>query len=511
MPRILTLAIALTTFVPLLGAPRAVRAQFDSLLPLRDWTSSDGKKIKAELLGFQENQAQLRMENGQRVLVPEERFALPDQAELVRARLLNHYRVNLAEGINTQFISSMEIPESRANEGVVSHISMGPNRFTMGIMVFGLDFDMGDYNQVDFADGTGGTFSFPYKDNEVTRVGNPPNVKTRVVVSVLKVHNMELVPLLDTGLENGKLKISVSRSGKNTIDLKLSEEERAGLRDVLHGFKKAQKLVKAGVLAEARLDTQTFGAAGQSPEASMATAPNALLLEEEEAALERFRSNQGQGRFGDMTWTPQDAGGKPELVRGLGWIGSGAVIRTASGEVKKVPFEELDSGGQRALFDERLKELAGKEPTKKAKWSYYYPEGWDDRRVDYSNCLFFATTSDNKKPWLFLHAYSGGLRGEPLTHATITGGVLEKAYKIEVSPAASRIVNSPNAIFTITNQLLSQSDAQQVVEQMKGSPSLQLGIGAKATGFGVPLKEEEQHASREAVDLYHWASVMSGK
>lgn len=105
-------------------------AQLDTvLLPMREWTSIDGKTIRAEMLGFEGDGVRLRLDGGQRTLVPVARLSPQDRAELVRVRFRDDYRFEPGEAAKTNYYYSRLTPKDGGHKGVVALISVGPGRF----------------------------------------------------------------------------------------------------------------------------------------------------------------------------------------------------------------------------------------------------------------------------------------------------------------------------------------------------------------------------------------------
>lgn len=56
-------------------------------MPERDWTSADGRVLRASLLGFERGEGQFRTPEGRRFAIPDDRLALRDQLAVFIARL----------------------------------------------------------------------------------------------------------------------------------------------------------------------------------------------------------------------------------------------------------------------------------------------------------------------------------------------------------------------------------------------------------------------------------------
>lgn len=262
---------------------------------MRQWTSNEGKMIEAELLGFDASQAQLRMPNGQRVLVPDERFSPVDQAELVRARLRHECWSTTKAAARTDYFYSLKTPENRRNDLITGYVSFGPNQFTFGLMIPSRSVNLRTYDRITYDDGEGAKYDHDYKPEDVVRWGEASRETTRVTTVLNATYGMSLVPILRKGLVSSRLLITASRAGLEPAVIKISPEEQKALLDILNMFVRAQVLVKSGVMRREPLADQVFQT---DPSATGVAAPSPT----EDAALQRFRASRGGGRFGKITW-----------------------------------------------------------------------------------------------------------------------------------------------------------------------------------------------------------------
>ncbi|MCB1210363.1 MAG: hypothetical protein KDK97_13600, partial [Verrucomicrobiales bacterium] len=292
-------------------------AQNRALLPLREWTSSEGARLKAELIGFEGDGALLRYEDGRRVTVPEERFSPLDRAELVRARLLNLHWERFVDSLGTSFFQSYKIPEQRAGKEMATVLSFGPNRFSLAIYLITSKIDWRKFDQVICDDGSGRVQIYAFKPDDVSIYGEGTSLRTRVVVTIQPGRNEAFIPIL----KDLVVKKQVSFKAHSTVDGKseviaLSPDETAALGEMLAVYEKAAALVREGVIQRAPLQQQTFGAPA-APSAGTVPGPS-VAGGVGEAELAKYKNQRMDSRLGEITWTPP--GGAAEKVEGLGWI-----------------------------------------------------------------------------------------------------------------------------------------------------------------------------------------------
>lgn len=100
----------------------------DSLVPIQDWTSADGKVIHAELTKFEVGVAQFRTKEGRHYSIPDERFSVRDQATILIAQITAQFDVSYAADINTEFFYSRQVPENRRRDKINAYLGFGPKR-----------------------------------------------------------------------------------------------------------------------------------------------------------------------------------------------------------------------------------------------------------------------------------------------------------------------------------------------------------------------------------------------
>jgi hypothetical protein len=466
---------------------------------MRQWVSNEGKKIEAELLGFDATQAQLRMPNGQRVSVPDERFSPVDQAELVRARLRHECWSTTKAATRTDFFYSLKTPENRRNDLITGYVSFGPDQFTFGLMIPSRSLNLRTYDRITYDDGEGATYEHDYKPEDVVRWGEASRETTRVTTVLNATYGMSLVPILRKGLVSGRLLITASRAGLEPAVIKISPEEQKALLDILNVFARAQVLVKSGVMKRAPLGDQVFQA---DPSAAVvaATSPS------EDAALQRFRASRGGGRFGKITWKSASSG-TPVSVDGLGWIRADVVVRTPDGEVQRVPFSEIDADNQKKIFRQRLSDFAGSKPTSRGDYDFYYAKERQQSLHAYVQGLIFAQQKATGKPFLYAQGNSTRLRGAPITQLTLRGDAIKQALVIPVDVKETKRHTEGKTIWSVSGTWLN-SGQRDIATGLAQSQAILLEIKSAEDSSSLTMEDEHLQSTLEAVCLYLWALII---
>ncbi|GEM_PF-1468691 len=78
-------------------------SQDAELIPMRDWTSDEGKLLRASLIGFEKGQGQFRTPEGRRFVIADERLSMRDQVAIPTVRLNSQLVLSHSADNNTDF------------------------------------------------------------------------------------------------------------------------------------------------------------------------------------------------------------------------------------------------------------------------------------------------------------------------------------------------------------------------------------------------------------------------
>jgi len=471
-------------------------AQVGPLLEPRDWTSDDGNTIRASLLSYDGSEAELRLENGARVKIPESRFSTQDQAELVRAYINANSWSKLPPPQSTRYYYSPKTSEHDTHEKIVAQMSFGPGRFSYGLKVHSTKINLNEYNRLTFDDGSGKTFHLNYKPAEVATWGDKDRPTTRVVAAIQAENNLQLVPILKKGLNSGKLTIYASNQGGPPRYIDLSRDEIEALDDLFRLFVKALPLVQTGVIKEELLEKQNFSS-GSAPTPGR-------MSDTDDSSLQRFKSSQGGGRFGEITWTP--ANGQATPVRGLGWIDQFVVIRTADDEVKKVAFTEIDDVNQKKILEARLDDLAGARPPTDNHWTSYYAKELEGNQTTYSQGFVFKRAAQSGSPHLFVQTYATKFEGKPISRFVISGDTQPDSFT--VLNDSTKTVTGDKTSWSVASQQITGA-ALSKIGGLAGSKSIKIVVYSGDDFTTIILRNERLTPSSEAISCYLWADEMA--
>lgn len=473
-------------------------AQNRVLLPLREWTSSEGARLQAELVGFEGDNALLRYEDGRRVTVAEERFSPIDRAELVRARLINLHWENFAESIGTSFFYSYRLPQDRSRKEIATSLAFGPKRFNFSILLLTGKTDLRKFDQIICKDQTGRSFTNPYKPEDIAMYGAEPNLMTRVVLSVMPGRNEAILPILKDLIAAKRVTFFAhSTIGGQTEEIALSPDEIAAMAEMLAVYEKAAPLVREGVIQRAPLQQQTFGAPTAVPAASASTAEAAVA----ETELAKFKGQRMDSRLGEILWTPP--GADPEKVEGLGWIRTSVVVRKKDGTVVAIPFREMDSASKERILAERIKQHSGKEPGESEVWWYHYPKDWDNNQRDFHQAFTFARHKVRDDPQLFARFYTSRFKGALIDHLYIQPVAGGDLIKIPVEGRLTRRYQGSKDMYSILTVRLDPKHAVEILKLIN-APKMMVRLSSTANSADIVVADEYWAASREAMALYSW-------
>ena len=463
----------------------------DSLVPIQDWTSADGKVIHAELTKFEAGTAQFRTKEGRRYSIPDEKFSLPDQATILIARITDQFEVSYAADINTEFFYSRQVSENRRRDKINAYLGFGPKRFNLGIFIPSDDIDLRKFNEIQVNASDNQSFSYPIDDNSITSSGTDTSLWTRVRIDIRPGRNEAILPVLNTGLADNSLTFLAKGKG---IEEKFepSESERNALREVVQIYTQTAKLVNAGFIKLELLSSQKPNGAP----------PSSPVESGDDDPLQPFREQLSQNKYGTLQWSGPGGNGSTE-VAGLGYLGTDVVIRTASNEVKRIPFSELDASSRKRIYEQRVEEVYGKNPLKLDSGDIrYFPPDWDTTRMIYCEGFVFSILNGDR-PALVLNAWTGTFEGIPLTEILVRGSDQERSFRVPCEPAESRKRQRGDQIYTTTFLYLNSAETEKAKELIS-SESIELRLNAEAKSTSLSLKEDELINSREAIALYFW-------
>lgn len=481
------------------------------MLPMREWSSADGKTIRAELLGFEGSGVRLRLEGGQRALVPEDRLSPPDRAELVRVRFRELYWTEPGDASNTNYYYYSKLtPAGKGHEGIVGLISVGPNRFLFELKIHSKTIDLRRYERIDLLASDGQSISYRYPPQQAVAWGKAPDETTRVVIQAAAADQTGILPVLQAGLrDGGALALAAFGNGQST-PLLMTDAERRALSDLVAVYLAAQPLLREGIIQAAPLDGQDFAkaktASGPPPPTSSAppSGGNAVELSPEESAeLARLSSGRGGGRLGEIGWMPEKGAAQP--VRGLGWIRNLVAIRPADGEVRLVPFAEIAPDVRKKLLSQRLKDFSGARPPSTPHGVLHFLEGWSKHQQENSQGLVFCLDTTGA-PHLVVQGVTTKFKGKPISEIAIRGNSARDFIAVPIPAGASRTIDGN---WSLATTRLGPALAQEV-SKLAESHSLDIRIssGSDATTFA--LTGDHLVVTLEALRCYEWALLADG-
>jgi hypothetical protein len=478
---------------------------------MRDWMSSDGRKIRAELMGFEEGSIRLRVEGGQRAVVPVERLSAGDRAELIRFRFSEHYWSESGEAANTRYYYSRQTLSGKTHEGVVALISIGPKRFLFELKVHSATFDLKNYSRLRLQI-PGSDHPFGYTGEQVAAWRSGPLNVSRVVVQIPPEDPSGLLPFLKAGLgEGGSLSISAVSDTAGTVDLPISPEERSALADLLSVFLDAQPLVTEGTMKKEPLDGQTFLASVPEPGTAPVMGASPLvgagfdLLPEETEMLGRLRTTRGGGRLGEVRWTPE--GGEPSALAALGWARNRVIVRIPDTELRLVPFSEIDGASRTRALEQRLREFSGPRPVDGPQGTLYFPPGWSDHKREHSQGLVFGRRKRSGEPFLLVQAVANRFGGRPITGIAIRGNAAPGFIPVEIDGAANRVRHAGGEPWSLASMPVETEIARKMAP-LADSHALDIQILSGEEVMTFPLVGDHLLVSLEALRCYEWATLI---
>lgn len=469
----------------LFGSP-GVFSQESILIPERDWTSSDGKTIRAALIGFEEGQGRFRTPEGRRFLIPDDRFSLRDQVPVFVARLETQLELSHSKDINTDFYYSKHIPRNRRNDKIYTYLGFGPDRFNLGIFLNHPSLDFFQFEEVAVLGPKDKELAiYPLRDSDMGAFTVNGERRTRVRLSIHAGRNEEIAEAVEEALAANQLRFVARGKGVEEI-FPVDESEANGLRETLALFRQAAHLINEGFLKRERIAEQSFSSTESAP-ASPATGKD---------PLEPFRNSLSQKKYGTLDWNGQ-------TVDGVGYLETQVVIRTKEGNLRKVPFTEISPEGRKRLVDARIEDAFGDSQYRyDSGTTVYYHPGWDENRLLYSQAILLVLHSDGNT-YLRANAWTSRLEGKPVERILVRGDQQETPFPIACNPNESRERKRQSGTYTTVSAYLDSRERESAFDLL-ASTSIEFRIQSGGQNVSVSLKEDELHITREAIALFQW-------
>lgn len=485
----------MSPFIPILGFTLALLltiplpAQDQTLVPERDWTSADGKVLRASLVGFEKGQGQFRSPEGRRFVIPDDRLSLRDQVEVFVARLQTQFDESHSADINTDFYYSKHIPASRRFEKHYSYVAFGPGRFNLAIALIDPGVDFSQFKEIAVRGAKDvPEVVYPLRETDIRRFTRNEAEQVYARISFVTGQNEEMLQAIEAALSASALTF-VARGGNAAEQvLVFDEPESNGLREALTAYRQASKLVQEGFLKRDRLVNQTLEAVGKASPAEVGGDP-----------LEPFRKSLSQKKYGALQW-------KDEVVEGLGFLGTDVVVRRSNGEIARAPFAEISEDGRQRLFEKRQEEAFGDSKHEyRAGVTVFLPRDWDSRRMDYSRSILLTLNQKGEyMPRLF--AWAGNMNGTPVKEIFVRGDIQEVPFLIATRPGDSytrdRTDGTQN---TLVGTYLNTKDSEAAFGLI-GSTSIQFRLRSDQNqDVSVTLEDDELAATLESIALFQWS------
>jgi hypothetical protein len=480
------------------GSDTAV-AQEAELIPMRDWTSDDGKVLRASLVGFEKGQGQFRTPEGRRFVIGDERLSMRDRVAILTARMNSQLELSYSADINTDFYYSKHIPASRRWEKAYSFLGFGPGRFNLGIALIEPSLDASPYKEV-VVRGSGGAPDAVYvlRESDIRRYTRDGKEHAYARLSLPCAEDEAVLKTIEDGLTADSLTFVARGGGAAEHVYELDEPERNGLRETVAIYRQATKLIAEGFLKRARLADQTAEATGQNAVAATANVANAARPVAGDP-LEPFRKGLAQSKYGTLQWGA-------DAVDGVGFLGAEVVVRRRDGELARAPFAEFSEAGRQHLFEKRLEEAFGKARHEySAGVTVFLHPDWDSQRMSYSRSILLTRNSDGNYA-LRLFAWVANTNLTPVKEVFLRGDQQERPFVVGCRAGESYTrERTDGALNTLVGTYLNDEDSGKV-RALQGSRSIQLRVRSDQNqDVSVTMQEDELNVTLEAIALFQWA------
>lgn len=469
----------LSVFVFLAAAGPILHAQ--ALLPAQDWTSNDGKKLRAELLRFDGENAMLRMANGNVFSIPDSRFDRESQAILLNARLYSGFRETYSAVLNANFFYSNQLAEDDWVGRCYGYIGADSEKVWLRLAIYLTGEQLSRSNAL-VIEGEGAPARIEYDIDDIEYGESKRRRYEHVDISLTKVP--EAVTLFESPDD---LMFFFENSEGAKIPHPLSEEERLGLNELAVHFRKAKNLAEDKALWTA-FRVRKPGETDDPNSAPAAVDP-----------LEKFRDPDQPPLLATRPWTnPLDQTVEAEVA---GFNGQNVVLRKTDGAILEVPLGGFLPADQQLLVAKRLEDFEVDFHPVDRKLRWIIPRGSDpwSRRT-----LMVAVDPQTKKPRLFLQQFSRRFGGQRLKSVMIRGDHMDDELRIAMDDQLDQFGgDSTWSWVELTGETLETAltltEAREIYFRLYDQED--------KTDTG-SFRGGEVRSSKEAIALYHWLNLV---
>ncbi len=390
-------------------------ASAQSLTSVREWTNTDGKKLKAELLVFgkeaDEGIVRLRMSDGVVHKIEEASLSREDRALILKERFKSQFRSNFNARMDAHFFYSKLIPEQDEEESTIAYIGNDEKGGWLRVKVSLKSGAAKDGVALMIVGKGAPPIRIEYGSEDLEfYAGN-----VQLDLSLTK-HSADLATLLESP---DAIKFVIEKGDKTYSEVVLSDTELKSLTRVSSAFRKLAELSTDHVWWATFRDLDIDEI-------------NARLKAEEEAkmmAAQKPEPEKQQPLTEKLTWQTEATGETFDAVL------LGFERQRATFDSRAVPVLELTAANREVLAALRM------EHSLKANWhpvddgfGWYWPKDDSCRNV-----LIFAVERETGKPRLFLQQkFDIAPTGRP-TSARIRGKVVDLDLPFPVSNGAMKL------------------------------------------------------------------------
>lgn len=458
------------------------------LIKERVWTSSTGKKLRAELLAFDRNSdlIKLRVKEGNIYKIKPESLSREDQAQILKARLDSQFRSHFSEKQNAHFFYSEHIPKAKENDSIVAYI--GNDRDGGWLRLKGsFDPELLEDGEALIFDGiSSGLVKIEYGVDDI---------ETRRSRSTLDISVTRHARTLNDIFSDPKgMKVIFKMSTKDYLEVGVSRAEREGLKETVQAFSTLRNLATDHVW------WSTFR--GMSPEDTVELQKEMDLAKNppkppEKPARTLIKSREWTHESKNTTFTAAVTGFNRHRVN----------LRREDGTTESIPIEELSRENRDAIALCRMDTMLFRkwhpyDDQHVWHWPVTWPEG--DERFDHP-LIVFAIDHESGRPRLFLQQRYENQSGLSITSCRLSSS---RVYLDLDLPAGNALkMRSPDS--TLVWIPFNREESELL---MVAAPAMDGLVYEIFPESGDPVQgqftEEEFSASIEAIETYRiWNSL----
>lgn len=460
-----------------------------AILPERVWTNTNGKKIRAELLGFNprtdQGTVRLRMKGGNIFKLKPESLSREDQAVILKARFNENFRARYNENTGAHFFYSKQVPQ-KDDDKIVAYIGNDHESAWVRLKVNAHRDLVEDGKKVLLMAGNEIPIRIPYSDEDIEH----GRFHSTIDLSLTK-YGTALTKLF---ARPDKIQVLIEAGSDSFTEIKLTRPEKLGLKEIADTYLTLSKLTTDHVwwTTFQGLDPEEFKKLAEQK--AMEEAPQ--KVEDTGPVLPLQEWNDGQRTF---------------MAEVSGFDRHFAIFKLEDGKKQSIPVVDISREGREQLVAARQnRSIYQTWHPYDDEFTWYWPKTSTDpaERIE-KRIILYAKNRETGEPGLFLQQ-----RYDTDSAIDIASCKLKapKVYLDVDFPDGGRVLKLRGRTSTKVWYHISGEIAELLLVAAPGIESFEYEITpAEGEAQRGKFNDEEFRMSIEALEIYRIEKSLAGE